>query len=119
MGLRPIVLLLLSWATASLLATDCQVRFRRNPCSVSRVSSRVAAAVQVALPMQRLETAQTTFPLPLTANTATKEDGDNPTLSPVMVTLFYPTSGQSLAFMRRAITFLDKTGTAMHTKIQH
>lgn len=119
MGLRPIILLLLSWATASLLAIECQVRFRRNHCSVSRVSSRVAAAFQVALPMQRLETAQTTFPLPLTANTATKDDGNNPTLSPVMVTLFYPTSGQSLAFMRRATTFLDETGTAMHTKIQH
>ena len=78
-------------------AADSQVRVfhhtrvRISACAVSHMKAAATPFDTV----QRLETAETTFPLPLTADTATQEHGDPATLSPVMTTLVYPTSGQS------------------------
>ena len=76
-------------------ATESQVRFFHPDVRVPACAfSRAKAAATSSTAAQRLQTAETTFPLPLTANTATQEQGDPPTLSPVMTTLVYPTSGQ-------------------------
>lgn len=94
--LVPPALLCLALSTLALIRTSgCQVLMQpRTATSSNGRHNEVSSALAS---LQRLETAETKFRMNLTAETATKRDGDDPTLCPVAITLFYSNHGQRFA----------------------